>query len=124
MKHFIYLLAFAFMSVNVNAQGTDNINVPTSIEGLLATISGNRLHINWKSNKIENANYWEVQASTDGKNFSTIGLVLGADSKNTGGMYSFKQQTNKIKPGMKYFRVLHMETAEKAMASNTIGLSK
>jgi hypothetical protein len=68
--------------------------------------------------------YWEVQASADGKTFSTIGLVMGADPKAEKGGYAFKQQKNKIKPGMKFFRVLHMETAETAMASNTIRLTK
>ena len=123
MKQFIYLLAFAFMSVNASAQqGVEN--TVTTIEGLMVAQSGNNLQINWKSNKTENANYWEVQASTDGITFSVIGLVMGTDPKGARGYYSYKQQANKIKPGMKYFRVLHMENAEEAITSNTIGLAK
>jgi lipopolysaccharide export system protein LptA len=126
MKQFIYLLAFAFMNVNASAQQ----NVPgelTIINGLKVTVNANKLQINWKSNKTEDAAYWEVQASADGKSFSTIGMVMGADP-TTGtvseGDFTFKQQTSKIKPGMKYFRVLHIETADMAMASNTIQFTK
>lgn len=124
MKQFIYLLAFAFMSVNASAQLNNNKIIPTSIEGLMATLNGNNLQIDWKSNKMDDANYWEVQASEDGKSFSTIGLVMGADPKAARGYYSFKQIKNKIKPGMKFFRVLHIENDDNAMASNTIGLTK
>ncbi len=123
MKQFIYLLAFAFMSVNAMAQ--QNVDSKqTSIESLVATLHTTSIQINWKSNITDDANYWEVQASADGKSFSTIGLVMGADPKAAKGSYSFKQITSKIKPGMKYFRVLHMEAADRAMASNTIRLSK
>ncbi len=124
MKQFIYLLAFAFMNVNASAQQNNIANAQTSIDGLMATVNGNKLQIDWKSNKIEDANYWEVQASADGQSFSTIGLVMGADPKAEKGNYSFKQTANKIKPGMKFFRVLHIETDENAFASNTIRLSK
>ncbi len=124
MKQIIYLLAFAFMSVNTSAQLNISKNSPTSIEGLIATLDENNLHIDWKSNKMDDANYWEVQASTDGKSFTTIGLVMGTDPKAARGYYSFKQIKNKIKPGIKFFRVLHIENDDNAMASNTIGLSK
>jgi len=123
MKQLIYLLAFAFMSVNASAQQKVE-NTITTIDGLKVAQSGHNLQISWKSNKAENANYWEVQASANGTTFSVIGLVMGTDPKAARGYYSFKQQTNKIKPGMKYFRVLHMENAEEAIASNTIGLTK
>lgn len=123
MKQFIYLLAFAFMNVNAIAQ-QNVVRNNTTIEGLQAIVADNQLKINWKSNIIEDVNYWEVQASADGNTFSTIGMVMGADPKASKGTYAFKQLTKKIKPGMKYFRVLHIESAETAMASNTIGLSK
>ncbi|HSN61810.1 MAG TPA: hypothetical protein VLR49_12800 [Ferruginibacter sp.] len=123
MKQIIYLLAFAFMNVNASAQQSVEKTV-TTIDGLMVVQSGDNLQISWKSNKAENANYWEVQASADGITFSVIGLVMGTDPKAARGYYAYKQQTNKIKPGMKYFRVLHMENAEEAISSNTIGLVK
>ncbi len=120
MKQFIYLMAFACMGLNVNAQETA---VPqTTIEGIKATVQSSNLHISWKSNKSETG-YWEVQASRDGKHFTTIGLVMGEDP-GIKGSFAFKQQTNKLKPGLAYFRVLQIETAGEALASNTIGLTK
>ena len=124
MKQYLFLLAFAFMNVHVSAQQTGNSKIETSIEGLQATVRVNNLHINWKSDIRNDAYYWEVQASADGKSFYTVGLVMGEDPKAARGYYSFKQMTNKIKPGMKFFRVLHIESDDKAIASNSIGLTK
>ena len=124
MKHFLFLLAFAFMNVQANAQQSDINNVVINIEGLKATVNNNSLQINWKSYIYNDAYYWEVQASADGKHFSTIGLVLGENPKGEKGQYTFKQTKNKIKPGMKFFRVLHIESDDRAVASNTISILK
>lgn len=113
----------AFLSLNANAQQESSINRVSVIEELKASVIGNKLLVNWKSRELGDK-YWEVQASADGKIFSTIGLVLGADPKNEDGNYSFKQKTNSIKQGMKFYRVLSVQTETTAYASNSVTVSK
>ncbi|MBC7937183.1 MAG: hypothetical protein H7Y86_17705 [Rhizobacter sp.] len=118
MKQFFYLtILFAFLSTAAIAQGEP---VAANIK---ASVTDNNLMLTWNEVNTTEQGSWEVQASADGKQFSTIGLVWGADPKATNG-YAFKQKTNKLQSNYKYFRVLYVADANTAVASNTIGLSK
>ncbi|MEO7047354.1 MAG: hypothetical protein ABI091_18775 [Ferruginibacter sp.] len=120
MKHIIYTIGFLLViNSGVNAQ-TKNPSI--EIKDFAAKIENSNLLINWNSSAEGQDNYWEVQGSKDGKTFSTIGIVLGADPAEGG--FKYKQSIAKVKPGLKYYRVLHVESDEKATASNTIGVSK
>ncbi len=123
MKQFIYLLAFAFMSVNATAQTLENNSTVVTISNLKVTQLASNLEISWNSNTTEEGNYWEVQASTDGKEFKAIGMVFGADPKNEG-HYAFKQTAKNLKPGYHYYRVACVEKNNSALASDAIRLSK
>lgn len=123
MKHFTYILALMLFTVAAKAQ--NGFTTPTIVaENVKATLINNNLQVAWVTSSAINANYWEVQASADGNTFSTIGLVLGADPKGAGENYMFKQSVSKIKSGFKYYRVLHVETEDRAISSNTIRLTK
>ncbi len=116
MKQFFSLMIlYAFLSP-VQAQ-----NTPIA-DNLKADVVDNNLLITWTEATASEKGSWEVQASADGKNFSTIGLVWGASPAGNG--YAFKQQTNKIKSNYKYYRVLYLAETNAVAASNTIGLSK
>jgi hypothetical protein len=123
MKQILIIIAVFFtIGVSANAQTTTVKEV--KIYKFDAKVVNATLFINWKSNVSDGTEtYWEVQGSKDGKNFSTIGMVLGADP-TADGSFKFKQTVAKLKPGFKYYRVLHIESADRAVASNTIGLSK
>ena len=121
MKHVLILIAYAIFNVNANAQS--NNEVP-SIQQLKVSINNGQMLMSWQSANANNETTFEIQASADGVKFSTIGYVLGADPKGVRGGYAFKQQTNKIKPGMQYFRVLQQVTANTAMASEATGITK
>lgn len=116
MKKF-FLAAVVIVLINSNAFAQK-----VAIEGVVAKVDHGHLMINWNSNQEANA-YWQVQGSVDGKNYSTIGFVMGNDpaAQNS---FKFKQPLAKIKPGLKYYRVLLMEDAENGIASNTIQLTK
>ena len=124
MKHFTYILAFMLFTVAAKAQKNGFKASTIVAENVKATLVSNNLQVAWVTSSAMNANYWEVQASADGSTFSTIGLVMGADPKSAGENYIFKQSVSKIKSGFKYYRVLHVETEERAIASNTIRLTK
>ena len=121
MKQFFYTLVL-ILSVNAGVFAQSGAaSTEMKIDGFTAKIEKSTLLINWSSTQAE-TKYWEVQGSTDGKTYTTIGYVMGpAASSNE---FKFKQPVAKIKAGLKYYRVLLMETAEMAIASNTIKLSK
>ena len=121
MKYFIYIV-FTVLFINVSATAQTENASTVKIEDLSVKIENNNLQINWSSNTAGEANYWEVQGSKDGKEFSTIGMVLGSDPVK--GDYKYKQSLAKLKSGLKYYRVLHVESDDKAFASNTISVSK
>ena len=125
MKYFFYTIAIMLViSFNANAQQNNSKSSDINIKGFAAKIEHNNLLINWTSIETGVNNYWEVQGSKDGKEFSTIGLVLGADPVTAKVNYEYKQQLTKIRPGFKYYRILHVEAPDRAVASNTIGLTK
>jgi hypothetical protein len=122
MKHFVYLLAFAFMNTPVNAQSIETGRKENEVLHLQALIQESTLFINWESRSMKEDDYWEVQGSVDGKEFLAIGFVMGADPRGLVNSYRYKQAISKVKPGMKYFRVLHIENASVAFASSSVRL--
>ena len=121
MKQFLILIAFAIININAKAQSNNQV---ASIHQLKATIEKGQLYMSWQSAGTNNNADFEVQASDDGINYSTIGYVLGGNPKGMRGGYAFKQQLTKMKPGMQHFRVLQQLTAETAVASEATGISK
>ncbi len=123
MKHFIYLLAFAFMSVNASSQAIVDKKSVSEIGDIVISHNGPNLQITWSSNINDEDSYWEVQASSDGTQFNAIGIVFGGDPKKAG-TYTFRQTANRIKKGYQFYRVAHIEHNNPAMASNPIRFSK
>lgn len=91
----------------------------TVISNLKASVENNRLVINWVVSETTSINNCEVQASTDGKTFSTIGIVMGADPKQANS-FSFKQTLNKMKTGKVFYRVVNVETSGRSYTSNVV----
>ena len=111
-------------TITLKAQITNMPDPGIFAEKVKATLQNNNLQVAWITNSTLDPNYWQVQASTDGILFSTLGLVLGSDPKSNGASFMFKLSMNKIKPGYKYVRVLHIESDERAIASTITGLTK
>ena len=94
------------------------------ITNLVAKIDNNNIVINWNVTEAIASNICEVQASKDGKNFSTIGIVMGADPKQNNNSFAFKQNLTKMKAGQVYYRVLSVGSDYTATASNVVKTSK
>jgi len=124
MKQFFYTMTFIVLAITAKAQSPSSRKIAIQAEQVKATLVKNNLEVVWVKNSTAEANYWEVQGSRDGKNYSTIGLVWGADPKSNGKSYLFKQANNKIQPGFIYYRVLHIENEETAVASISTRLTK
>lgn len=118
MKHFFYLVLFSAFATTAHAQ-TEPV-----AKNIKASVTENNLLVTWNEANASEQGSWEVQASANGKDFSTIGLVWGADPKGSADSYAFKQKAGKIQPQYKYYRVLYIAGTNSAQASNTIRVSK
>lgn len=116
MKQFFSLMIFYAFFSSASAQ-TEPI-----AKNIKASVVESNLLVTWNEEGVSEKGSWEVQASADGKSFSTIGLVWGANPATNG--YAFKQKTNKLQSKYKYYRVLYIAETNVATASSTIGLSK
>lgn len=122
MKQFFYTLVLIF-SVNAAVFAQSNNASDIKIDGFTARIEQKNLLINWTSSGAGDNN-WAVQGSADGKEYATIGYVMGQNPAGNANEFKFKQPVVKMKAGLKYYRVILMETAENGFASNGIRLSK
>lgn len=70
----------------------------------------NKVDINWSTDKSVGTNYFEVEKSSDGKNFKTVAYILGADPAKTDcdcyGCFD-KISTNAKES---YYRLKHVDT--------------
>ena len=112
-RNIIAALLVAISFTNTQAQTAN----PSIVRNVKVSVQNDNLMINWVVTEAATADYYEVQASADGKTFSTIGLVLGADPKQANS-FAFKQGVKKMKPGQVFYRVLNIGTDGKAYASN------
>jgi ABC-type lipoprotein release transport system permease subunit len=122
LRNCICVLILSVAFTNSFSQNSEPAN--TAVSNLKASIENNRIIINWNTTDAVASNYCEVQASADGKTFSTIGLVMGADPKQTDNSFIFKQELKKMKPGHSYYRILTVDGQNRAYASNVIKAAK
>ena len=69
--------------------------MPAKVVNLSGNISNNKVLLNWIVNDNESASHFEVEKSTDGKNFSTAALVFGTDKSNTDAYQFYEKATKK-----------------------------
>ena len=67
---------------------------PAKLVRIDGSISNNKMILNWAVEKNETADMFEVEKSSDGKNFSMAALVFGTDKAETG-IYQFFERAAK-----------------------------
>jgi len=58
-------------------------------------ISNKRVFLQWEVSENETADQFEVEKSTDGKNFTMAALVFGTDKPETGNYWFYEKARNK-----------------------------
>lgn len=119
MKQLFYTIALVLVSQLAFAQQGKKV-----AEDLRATKNETDLLLIWTDSKDTEQGSWQVEASADGKDFSSIGLVWGSDPRNSETTYSFKQKHKKLRRGYRYYRVQFFDNQNVVSTSKTIGLSK
>lgn len=108
IRNGLIVVLFLSLAFNVNAQknSSEKINI-THFE---VVKEQNKIVIEWSTDKSSKTNYFEVEKSTDGKNFKTVAYVLGADPTKTDcECYGcFDKVTGKAKES--YYRLKHVNS--------------
>lgn len=77
--------------------------LPVSLTGLKGTYSGGVAHLTWGTQQEYNSNYFEIERSTDGANFSSLGKVAAAG--NSTQTLNYKFDDIKANAGNNYYRL-------------------
>lgn len=113
----------AFLSCKINAQQS-SANIKITITNFKVYEKNDQLFINWSTDGTVATNYWQVQNSTDGKEFSTFALVFGPDPREPGDHYTYMEKI-KGEPGTKvYYRLSHIDKDGKEINSEIIRSAK
>jgi hypothetical protein len=112
------LFAILFSLTFINTFSQNSLSVKPVITNLKAIVENNHIVLNWNVSEMESLNYCKVQASLDGINFYTMGIVTGANPRDANKTFSFKQNLSKIRPGQVHYRVLQVAADETAYSSN------
>ena len=70
------------------------LELPAKLVRIDGSISNNKMILNWVVEKNETADMFEVEKSSDGKNFSMAALVFGTDKAETS-VYQFFERAAK-----------------------------
>lgn len=65
-------------------------NQKITITNLKIYENNDQLTIDWATDGTVAASYWQLQSSTDGKNYKTFALVFGPDPRQEGDRYQYK----------------------------------
>jgi len=73
----LVIVLFLSLASNINAQKSNLKKI--NITNFQVMKQQNKVVIEWSTDRTSQTNYFEVQKSTDGKNFKVVAYVLGAD---------------------------------------------
>jgi len=93
----------------------------TSITNFTATPNGNSILLQWLATNQEPNTTYEIQISTDGKNFSTLGEAESdAASSGSSSKYDYQYNFNPANVGKLYFRVQETDGTGKVSYSEIV----
>ena len=83
-----------------------------------------KLIVEWATDGTVATNYWQVQVSDDGTQFSTIAVVLGPDPRQQGDRYQYMEKVRTGRDATRYFRLRHVDVNGNEQVSKVIAPAK
>lgn len=118
IKHFVIHLNgnsdMAFVAYNTKAV----IVLPVGITSFTSTASGNDIHLSWQTATENNSSYFEIESSTGGTQFSTLGKLDAAGNSSSLISYSFTDHN--VPSGLHYYRLKQFDKDGKYVYSQII----
>lgn len=117
------LLIALFVTGTANAQVSPNGSKIT-ITNFTVYEKNDQLFIDWQTDGLVEANYWQIQRSEDGKNFRTIALVLGPDPRQGTNRYQYKGKMRKRGESALSYRLSPVDRSEQQINTEIIPATK
>lgn len=86
--------------------------------------NNDQLVIDWQATGMVEANYWQIQRSSDGKNYATIALVLGPDPRQGANRYQYRAKMKKRGEANLSYRLTPVDRSEKEINTEIIPATK
>jgi hypothetical protein len=104
--------------------GTDNTTpLPVSLTAFGARANGKNALVSWTTASEKNANYFEVYASTDGRNFKAIDKVRAAGNSNVTKNYSINHMGALANASIVYYKLKSVDFDGTFTWSNIVSVS-
>jgi len=94
------------------------IILPVQFVSFDAQLQGDKVLVSWATAQEQNASHFEVQKSTDGISFATIGSVKAKGNSNSLLNYAFTD--NNVAPGVSYYRLRQVDLDAKYVYTKTV----
>jgi hypothetical protein len=95
----------------------------SSITLFKANISDGQSVLNWTTNANNSTEYFEVQRSLDGNNFTTVARILAQPSGNAVGDYSFREEISSFNTPYIFYRLKIKMSVKAIVYSNILRLN-
>jgi hypothetical protein len=124
MKKIFYLVfACILLSKGATAQ-TAKETTQINITNLTVYAKESKLFVDWTVESAAQVNYFEVQRSTDGIQFTTVALVLGPDPRQGGDKFLYMEKVKDPKMVNAYYRLRHVGIDGKEQISKPVQATK
>lgn len=127
LKKTIILLMISALGFN-SAGAQDLVSAAETVKIKITNFNvyekNDQLFIDWATDGTVAANYWELQSSTDGKQFKTFALVFGPDPRQQGDRYQFKGKIRNADGTELIYRVCPVDSNEKEIITEIITPAK
>jgi parallel beta-helix repeat protein len=115
--------AIAFSTASGAGQTSEFNTVTTSILPVQflsfdAALKGEKVLVSWTTAQERNASHFEVEKSTDGTNFKTIGRVAAAGNSSRKIDYSFTD--NNVESGVSFYRLRQVDLDARAVFTRVV----
>jgi hypothetical protein len=100
LPSFVLTLLFLYNVASAQDQSSfavnrSSINPVASVSKIKCTISNGRVLLHWNIVNNQEADQFEIESSTDGKNFHMAALVFGTEKQDTDDYFFYEKVTKK-----------------------------
>lgn len=106
LLQFLSIILVVLISTTTSFAQKQNVNVTD----FTVSTKAQKVVIDWKTDGATTTNYFAIQKSTDGVNYTTVALVMGPDPKQKGECYGCSDKLTNKSAKHSYYRLIHVDT--------------
>ena len=99
--------SYADASTGIAPSGFVMGTLPVNFTSFFAKRSGNEVVLNWSTSEEKNNSHFEIEKSTDGRNWKLIGIIMGNGTTTNSNQYGYTDK--KELSAVMYYRILQVD---------------